>query len=392
MAGSTSRRRCGPPQRRDCSAVRRQQVGVVGAVHLQHRHRRRAGDGSGEPAALGAHLRPDGPAVVLERGVRGARHLDRPPVALDGDGEVVGAHPVGAGPPAHEVLDVHTFVGPQPPLGPPGNLRTEHAAPAAEQGAALSARVTHDAAPHGQRVRCAQDRQAGDQARVQRGDRPADHAAPAVPDDPGRGLAERADQPGDVARERPEVVAARGLVRVAVAAQVHRDGPEPRLGQRRQLAAPGPPELREAVQQHHQRRTRVARLRDVQADAVRGDVTVLPRSGQPDRRRVGNRPSEPTPPPPQHRPGVLSARRRAAGAIELGTPVGTAQVLQHVGGLAEALDRPLRLADLAEPSGSRGTRTARHREPSGRRRSRTPPTAGTRGRAARPGRKRRRRG
>ena len=283
----------------------RQQVRIVGAVHLQHRHRRPAGDGRGEPAALGAHLRPDGPAVVLERGVRGAGHLDRAPVALDGDGEVVGAHPVGAGPPPHEVLDVRALVGAQIPFGPPGNLRTEHAAPAAEQSAALAARVTHDAAPHGERVGCAQHRQGGDETGVQRGDRPADHAAPAVPDDPGRRLAERADQPGDVARERPQVVATRGLVRVAVSAQVHRDGPEPRLGQRGQLAAPGPPELREAVQQHHQRRTRVARLRDVQADAVRGDVTVLPRSGQPDRRRVGHRPP---PPPPQHRPWVRSAR------------------------------------------------------------------------------------
>ena len=39
--------------------------------------------------------------------------------------------------------------------------------------------------------------------RVQRGDRPADDAAPAVPDESRARLPERADQPGDVAGERP---------------------------------------------------------------------------------------------------------------------------------------------------------------------------------------------
>src|SRR6185503_14218201 len=85
--------------------------------------------------------------------------------------------------------------------------------------------------------------------------------------------------------------------------------------------------------------------RDMQADAVRGDVTVLPRPGQPDRRRVRNRPSGPAPSPPQHRLVVRSARRRAR-SVQLGTVVGTAAVLQHLGRLAQALDRPLRLADL----------------------------------------------
>ncbi len=276
---------------------------------------------------------------------------------------------------------MRALVGPQPPLGPARHLRGEHAAPPTQQGPALPGRVAHDRAPDGEGVRCAEHRERGDDAGVQRGDRPPDHAAPAVADDPGGRFAECADQAGDVTRERPQVVAARGLVRVAVAAQVHGDGVEARVREDGQLATPGPPELGEAVQEHDERCARVAALREVQADAVRGDLTVLPRPGEPDRRGVGGRSAT----LPQHRFRVRSARRRAARGVQLGGPVGTAQVLQHVGRLAEALDRPLRLADLAdlpvaEEPEQRGTP-----EPSGRRRWRTPPTGGTRGRAARRG-------
>ena len=354
--GSSSRRRCGPPQRRDASAVPASQVRVVRAVHLQHRHRRRAGDGRGEPAALGPHLGPDGPAVVLERGVRHAGHLHRPPVALDADGEVVGVHPGRPGPLPHEALDVHALVGPQPPLGPARHLGGEHAAPPAQQGAALPGRVAHHRAPDGEGVRCAEHRERGDEAGVQRGDRPADHAAPAVADDPGRGFAECADQAGDVTGERPQVVAARGLVRVAVAAQVHGDGVEARVREGGQLATPGPPELGEAVQEHDERCTRVAALREVQADAVRGDVTVLPRSGEPDRRGVGGRAGHVAAAPLR---GPVSAPTRRSGHPARGA---------RRNGPGAATCRPTRGGSRSSapacgscgPSGSRGTRTARH--------------------------------
>jgi hypothetical protein len=53
------------------------------------------------------------------------------------------------------------------------------------------------------------------------GHRPADHAAFAVADDEGVGVAEGADHTGHVGCRRGEVVAAGGLVGFTVAAQVH---------------------------------------------------------------------------------------------------------------------------------------------------------------------------
>ena len=287
--GAARYRRCGPPQRRDASAVppagtgRPRRAPAAPAPSAAARRPRRTGG----PRRAPATGRPSGstrarsarrPATCIAR---------RLPSTLTVKSSVsTQARP---GPLPHEALDVRALVGPQPPLGPARHLRGEHAAPPGQQGAALPARVAHHRAPHGQRVRRAEHRERGDQAGVQCGDRPPDHAAPAVADDPRRRFAERADQAGDVAGERPQVVAARGLVRVAVAAQVHGDGAEARVRERGQLAPPGPPELGEAVQQHDERCTRVAALREVQADAVRGDVAVLPRPGEPDRRGVGGR-------------------------------------------------------------------------------------------------------
>jgi hypothetical protein len=77
--------------------------------------------------------------------------------------------------------------------------------------------------------------------------RPAD----VVADDHGVPFAQGRDQRRDVGRKRWCVVATRRFVARAVSAQVHSNGPVPGVSQIDQLLAPGPPELREAVQQKH---------------------------------------------------------------------------------------------------------------------------------------------
>ena len=59
---------------------------------------------------------------------------------------------------------------------------------------------------------------------------------------------ERADESGDVSREREGVVAPGRLVTGPVTAQVDRDGTVAGVGQGDQLVPPGPPELGEPVQ------------------------------------------------------------------------------------------------------------------------------------------------
>jgi hypothetical protein len=109
--------------------------------------------------------------------------------------------------------------------------------------------------------------------------RPADVPSPAVPDDDRVALAERLDHSRDVAGEGERVVPAWGLVRPAVPAQVHRRGTKAGLGEERQLVAPRPPELREPVQQQHQRGVGPIlgkSLRNVEPGPIGGDVAVLP--------------------------------------------------------------------------------------------------------------------
>src|SRR3712207_7775672 len=65
-------------------------------------------------------------------------------------------------------------------------------------------------------------------------------------------------------RSRRQVVAARRLVAGAVAAQVRGDGPEAGVGEDGQLGAPGPPVLREAVQQQHRSEEHTSELQSRQ--------------------------------------------------------------------------------------------------------------------------------
>src|ERR1700678_3158286 len=96
-------------------------------------------------------------------------------------------------------------------------------------------------------------------------------------DDDGIGLAERADQPGRVGGGGDQVIAPRRLVAAAIAAQIDRYRPVAGLGQRDELVPPGPPELREAVQEQHERP--LAHARHVEARTVRGHRPVRPWAG-----------------------------------------------------------------------------------------------------------------
>src|SRR5262249_3158267 len=105
---------------------------------------------------------------------------------------------------------------------------------------------------------------------------PGDDAAPVVADHRGPARPERGDQPGDVRGQPAEAVVADACrpVRFVVAAQVGRHGVEARGGQGRQPVAPTGPEIREAVQQDHDRPR--AGFRPVQADLAHVDVAVRP--------------------------------------------------------------------------------------------------------------------
>src|SRR4051794_40044498 len=83
---------------------------------------------------------------------------------------------------------------------------------------------------------------------MQRAQRPGDLRTPVVTDDDCVALAQRANQAGDVCRQRQGVVAARWLVTRAVAAQVGRDGAIAAFCEAHHLVAPRPPELGEPVQ------------------------------------------------------------------------------------------------------------------------------------------------
>ena len=103
-------------------------------------------------------------------------------------------------------------------------------------------------------MRAVQHHEALGRLRLPRGEGPGHRAAPVVADDDRALPPEVADEPQHVGRQQLELVAGHAfrLVALTVAAQVRRDDLEA-LGQGRDLAPPGVPELREAVQQHDER-------------------------------------------------------------------------------------------------------------------------------------------
>ena len=204
--------------------------------------------------------------MVFQRGVRHRGYPHGP--GVDPLGLRVG--PARRGPFLEHPAHPQGAVPQQLALGQDGQLEPERVAAAA----ALAERVGEHRGPHPQRVRHRDHGQPPDHLGVVGGQRPGDQAAQAVADHDRVRLAQRPDQPGRVGGGRDQVVAAGRLVAAAVAAQVHRDRAEARLGQRGQLMAPGPPELGEAVQQQHQRP--VAGLGDVEPGAVGADRPVRP--------------------------------------------------------------------------------------------------------------------
>src|SRR5450631_557907 len=114
--------------------------------------------------------------------------------------------------------------------------------------------------------------------------RPGDPAAPAVPDDRRAALAQGPHDARDICRQREGVVSARRLVGGSVAAQVDGGHVVPGLRECGQLVAPGPPELRKAVQENDERA--FADLGHVKAGTVGCDEPVLPRSFDEHRRRI----------------------------------------------------------------------------------------------------------
>ncbi len=219
---------------------------------------------------VGNPVRPEAgaqvPAVVLKRGMGDGRHAHRVPVALLG----LRIRPAWPRPGREQMPDPAGVVGQQPPLRQHGQLEAERIAHGPRMG---KGRRQHRG-PQPQRVRHGDDREPPDDLRVVGRHGPGDQAAPVVPDDDGIGLAERAHQPGRVGCGCDQVIAARRLVACAVAAQVRSDNPVAGLAQRCQLAAPRPPELREPVQQQHQRP--VAAFGDVKPRAVGTHRAVRP--------------------------------------------------------------------------------------------------------------------
>ena len=180
---------------------------------------------SREPAALAAQLRAHGPAVVLERTVRRRRGPSSPSgAAWRASAKSGGLRPLRTGPVAHQRLDRGRVVAGQPALRRERDLRAEHVPEraglvvglAAQRGAAISRRSAIGCAAA---IALTERTSRGCSAATVQASMPP-HACPTRC---ALALAERLDQPADVAGERPRVVAARRLVRVAVAAQVDRD-------------------------------------------------------------------------------------------------------------------------------------------------------------------------
>ncbi len=185
----------------------------------------------------------------------------------------LGVGEVGAAPPGEQPTDVGPVVLAQPGLRRPGQLEEADVGRGAQLGPVGQQRLPQ---PH--RVRHADDGQAAHDTGVQGRDGPGQHPAPVVTDDHRVARSQRPHHPRHVGGQRVRVVAARRLVGRAVAAQVGGDDPEARVAEREELVPPGPPELREAVQQDHERTVGRAVLGEVEASPVGRHLAVRPRA------------------------------------------------------------------------------------------------------------------
>ena len=116
-----------------------------------------------------------------------------------------------------------------------------------------------------------------DHVGVQHGHAPGNEATPTLTDNDGGGFAEAADDCGNIAGQGHRVIAVRGVVGSAVAAQVHCYDVVTRISEGAKLMPPRPPEGGEAVQEDDQRT--LASLHDVEAGTVGEDLAMVPRAG-----------------------------------------------------------------------------------------------------------------
>ena len=128
------------------------------------------------------------------------------------------------------------------------------------------------------RVRHVEDRQPRHPRRMPRRDRPRHERPPVVPHERRALPPQRRDDPDHVPGQMVERVGphAARLRAPPVAPPVRRDRPIPRRRQRRQLRPPAEPELRETVQQQHQRPVGRSRRHREQRQAVRPNRQFLP--------------------------------------------------------------------------------------------------------------------
>ena len=270
----------------------------------------RLGQRARVPEAVRAQLRADHPAVVLQRAVRGLRDPDRLPVAPDRLVVVGGAPPGRPGPALQQQADVRAVV-----LGQAGTRASGGSGSRRRTGWPAAGRAGRSACAARSRTGCAAPSTAS--LRTTRGcSVPMVHASRPPQSCPtivaSRSPSART-RPATSAASVDRVVAARRLVAGAVPAQIGGDHPEAGVGQPDQLVPPGPPELRETVQQQHERPG--PGLGDVQADAVGADHPMGPRAVDEDRG------------------GVRSVRRHEVGVAGEVGPVA------EVGPAAEVGDR-----------------------------------------------------
>ena len=160
------------------------------------------------------------------------------------------------------------------PIRQPGDLE-EADVPALEH----LAQVRFEVLLHHQRVRHVEDGQFLHLFRVVEGQTPGNHGAPVMPGQAAILASQGIQQPEDILLQLFQAVSLDRLWHIAqvVTALVGYHHPVAGLCQRFDLVDPTPPELREAVQQHHQRSIHWPGLHHMQADAIGLDVCLFER-------------------------------------------------------------------------------------------------------------------
>ena len=227
------------------------------AVQLQRRRGDRGGHPPGVAQPVGPQLRAERPSGSTPSRRRRPAGCGRPTGSAPPPARSRRSAPGRARPAAQQLGDRVVVGAGQPALGQPGELEAQRVRRNARRWRRVGERRRAAAAGAPSTARRAAARCAG-AARPwsSRAGRPSRARRRRRRARPARGPAPRRRPPAV-----GQVVAAGRLVAGAVAAQVGRDRAEAGVGQRGQLVPPGPPELREPVQQQHQRARRRPRRR-----------------------------------------------------------------------------------------------------------------------------------